>query len=40
MAVLIGLVESAMARLRLIRIPQLTVGAAVLSLLSFVLLSR
>jgi formate hydrogenlyase subunit 4 len=39
-AVLIGLVESSMARLRLTRIPQLLVGASVLSGLALVLLLR
>jgi len=36
----IGLVESTMARLRLTRVPQLLVGAGVLSLFAFVLLVR
>ena len=34
-AVLVGLVESAMARLKLLRVPQLLVGAAALSLVAF-----
>jgi formate hydrogenlyase subunit 4 len=40
LAVLVGAVESSMARLRLLRIPQLLVGASVLAVLSFVMLSR
>lgn len=40
LAVCIGLVESAMARLRLIRVPQLLVGTALLSFFSFILLLR
>jgi formate hydrogenlyase subunit 4 len=36
----VGLVESSMARLRLVRVPQLLVGAGVLSLFAFVLLVR
>ena len=40
LAVLVGAVESSMARLRLIRIPQLLVGAGVLAVLSFVMVSR
>lgn len=40
LAVAVGVVESTMARWRLIRVPQLLVGAGVLSLLAFVLLSR
>ena len=39
-ALLVGLVESAMARLRLQRVPQLLVGAAVLSLFALVLVLR
>ena len=39
-AVLIGIVESVMARLRLIRVPQLLVGAGGLSALSLILLLR
>jgi formate hydrogenlyase subunit 4 len=38
LAVGIGLVESAMARLRLIRVPQLLVGTSMLSLFAFILL--
>jgi formate hydrogenlyase subunit 4 len=38
LAVAIGLVESAMARLRLIRVPQLLVGTSMLSLFAFILL--
>ncbi|HET9599363.1 MAG TPA: NADH-quinone oxidoreductase subunit H [Anaeromyxobacteraceae bacterium] len=37
-AALVGVVESAMARLRLVRIPQLLVGASVLSVFAMVLL--
>lgn len=37
LAVLVGLVESCMARLRLVRVPQLLVGAAALAALAFVL---
>lgn len=40
LAVCIGLVESVMARLRLIHIPQLLVGTALLSFFSFILLLR
>lgn len=40
LAIFIGLVESAMARLRMIRIPQLLVGTALLSFFSFILLLR
>jgi formate hydrogenlyase subunit 4 len=39
-ALLVGLVESAMARLRLQRVPQFLVGAAVLSLFALVLVLR
>jgi formate hydrogenlyase subunit 4 len=39
-AATIGLVESSMARLRLVRIPQLLIGASVLSGFAFVLLLR
>jgi formate hydrogenlyase subunit 4 len=39
-AVLVGLVESVMARLRLIHIPQLLVGTSLLSFFSFILLLR
>ncbi len=37
LAVLIGLIESSMARLRLLRVPQLLVGATSLAVLAFVL---
>jgi formate hydrogenlyase subunit 4 len=37
LAVLIGMIESGMARLRLIRVPQLLVGASVLSTLAVIL---
>lgn len=40
LAVSIGLVESAMARLRMIRVPQLLVGTSLLSFFSFILLLR
>lgn len=40
MAVCIGLVESAMARLRLIRIPQLLVGTTMLSFFALILILR
>jgi len=40
LAVCIGLVESAMARLRLIRIPQLLVGTTLLSFFAFILILR
>lgn len=39
-AVLTGLIESTMARLRLIHIPQLLIGAGVLAAVAFVLVSR
>jgi formate hydrogenlyase subunit 4 len=39
-AVLVGVVESAMARLRLTRVPQMLVGASVLSVFALVLLLR
>jgi formate hydrogenlyase subunit 4 len=39
-AALVGLVESVMARLRLVRVPQLLVGASVLSVFALVLLLR
>ncbi|MFB3789253.1 MAG: respiratory chain complex I subunit 1 family protein [bacterium] len=39
-AVAVGLIESAMARLRLIRVPQLLAGASALSILAFVLVMR
>jgi formate hydrogenlyase subunit 4 len=37
LAVIVGVVESTMARLRLIRVPQLLIGAATLSALALVL---
>ena len=37
LAILVGLIESTMARLRLIRVPQLLVGATALSGLALVL---
>jgi formate hydrogenlyase subunit 4 len=40
LSVLTGLIESCMARLRLVRIPQLLVGAGVLSVLALVLVLR
>jgi len=40
LAVLVGVIESSMARLRLVRVPRLLVGAVVLSGLAFVLLLR
>lgn len=40
LAVVIGLVESSMARLRLLRVPQLLVGNSLLSLLALILLLR
>lgn len=40
LAVLIGLVESAMARLRLLRVPQLLIGTTLLSFFSLILLLR
>jgi formate hydrogenlyase subunit 4 len=39
-AVGVGIVESAMARLRMVRVPQLLVGASVLSAFALVLLLR
>jgi formate hydrogenlyase subunit 4 len=39
-AVLVGVVESVMARLRIVRVPQLLVGASVLSVFALVLLLR
>jgi formate hydrogenlyase subunit 4 len=39
-AVLVGVIESVMARMRLVRIPQLLVGASVLSVFGLVLLLR
>jgi formate hydrogenlyase subunit 4 len=40
LGVLTGLVESSMARLRLLQVPQLLVGAGVLSLLALILVAR
>jgi formate hydrogenlyase subunit 4 len=40
MAVVVGVIESVMARLRLLRIPQLLVGASLLSFFSLILLLR
>lgn len=40
LAVLTGLIESSMARLRLLRVPQLLVGASVLSALALILVLR
>jgi formate hydrogenlyase subunit 4 len=40
LAVVTGLVESSMARLRLVRVPQLLVAAGVLSTLALVLVLR
>ena len=40
LAVVVGVVESSMARLRLVRVPQLLVGAAVLAVLALVLESH
>jgi formate hydrogenlyase subunit 4 len=40
LAVAIGVVESVMARLRLIRVPQLLVAATILTAFSFVLIVR
>ena len=37
LAVVVGLIESSMARLRLQRVPQLLVGAAALSILAAIL---
>ena len=39
-AILVGIVESVMARLRLTRVPQMLVGASVLSVFALVLLLR
>jgi formate hydrogenlyase subunit 4 len=38
LAVVIGMVESAMARYRLVRVPQFIVGAATLSVVAFIVL--
>ncbi len=40
LAILTGIVESSMARLRLVRVPQLLIGANVLSILALVLILR
>jgi formate hydrogenlyase subunit 4 len=40
LAVLVGLVESAMARLRMIRVPQLLIGTSLLSFFALILLLR
>ena len=40
LGVLVGVIESSMARLRLVRVPRLLMGAVVLSALAFVLLLR
>ena len=40
LAVLTGLIESSMARLRLLHVPQLLVGAGVMSVLALVLVLR
>jgi formate hydrogenlyase subunit 4 len=40
LAVIVGLVESSMARIRLLRVPQLLIGAGALSLLAFLLVLR
>jgi formate hydrogenlyase subunit 4 len=40
LAVMTGLIESAMARLRLLQVPQLLIGASVLSTLALVLVLR
>jgi formate hydrogenlyase subunit 4 len=40
LAVVVGVVESSMARLRLVRVPQLLVGAVVLAVLALVLESH
>jgi formate hydrogenlyase subunit 4 len=37
LAVVVGVIESILARLRLLRVPQLLVGAAALAALAFVL---
>jgi formate hydrogenlyase subunit 4 len=38
LALIIGIVESAMARYRLVRVPQFIVGAATLSVVAFIVL--
>ena len=40
LAIGIGMVESTMARLRLLRVPQLLIGTSLLSLFSLILLLR
>jgi formate hydrogenlyase subunit 4 len=40
LAVLVGIIESSMARLRLVRVPQLLIAASALSVLSLILLMR
>jgi len=40
LAILTGLIESSMARLRLLHVPQLLVGASILSALALVLVLR
>ena len=40
MAIAIGVVESVMARLRLVKVPQLLVGACLLSAFGMLLLAR
>ena len=40
LAVLVGVVETVMARLKLVRVPQLLVGATALSVLALVLVMR
>ena len=39
-AIVIGVVESIMARLRLLRVPQLLVGAGVISVIGLILILR
>ncbi|HQA92376.1 MAG TPA: hypothetical protein PK316_22185, partial [Sedimentisphaerales bacterium] len=40
LAVLVGIIESSMARVRLLHVPQLLVGATTLSILAVVLVLR
>ena len=40
LAVIVGIIESTMARLRLLRVPQLLVAAGALSLFAFILSMR
>ena len=40
LAVLVGVIESMMARLRLVRVPQFLVAASVLSILALILVMR